>query len=44
MNLEKILEQIIVAKVNDSGIIVLVVSNDGISANILSPFLCFGMS
>ena len=34
MNLGKIFEQIIVAKVNDSGIIILVISNDGISANI----------
>ena len=34
MNLGKISEQIMVAKVNDSGIIILVISNDGISANI----------
>ena len=38
MNLGKISEQIMVAKVNDSGIIILVISNDGISANILFLF------
>ena len=34
MNLGKISEQIMVAKVNDSSIIILVISNDRISANI----------